>query len=439
MLLQRKPQLLPRFPVPSLSYDFSQGIMPGEITYSRGSAGAYYDPLGVLKQAANNEPRFDHDPLTGEKRGLLIERARTNSMIRSEEFDNGWTLSGLLAFASGSVANDAAAPDGATTADKILENSSNSEHFIQRIPSISANAVYAWSVYVKPVGGRNRIALLLFENSAAANNILAIYDIVNGTVKVTTANGTGTIVSGACRVQKLRNGWVRLELGGQPTTNATSGVIARIAFIQNDADTYVNTYTGNGADGVHIFGAQLEAATNGYASSYIPTTGSTASRVVDNVRNTNLAPWFNFLEGTILTDHMPMTLGVSGNAPAIVYFDNDTLNELYAIRATSGGNIVGITVDGGSNVQAFQGGTVVPYVRSKAALSYRANTFHFAQDGAILDTDTAGTLPTPTQLVIGARGTGSGNVADAFEGWMRKLDYYPQRLSEAQLMRLTKL
>ena len=53
------------------------------ITFSRASAGTYVDSNGVIQSAADNQARFDHDPVTGESLGLLIEEARTNLLLNS--------------------------------------------------------------------------------------------------------------------------------------------------------------------------------------------------------------------------------------------------------------------------------------------------------------------------------------------------------------------
>jgi hypothetical protein len=47
------------------------------ITFSRAYSGTYVDSAGVLQTAATNEPRFDHNPITGESLGLLVEEQRT--------------------------------------------------------------------------------------------------------------------------------------------------------------------------------------------------------------------------------------------------------------------------------------------------------------------------------------------------------------------------
>jgi hypothetical protein len=43
----------------------------------------YVGANGSIKTAASNEPRFDHDPATGESLGLLVEPARTNRLLNS--------------------------------------------------------------------------------------------------------------------------------------------------------------------------------------------------------------------------------------------------------------------------------------------------------------------------------------------------------------------
>jgi type 1 fimbria pilin len=58
----------------------------------------------------------------------LIESPRTNLVLYSEEFDNAyWTKTNVTI-----TANATTAPDGNLTADKLVENSVNGNHFIYR-------------------------------------------------------------------------------------------------------------------------------------------------------------------------------------------------------------------------------------------------------------------------------------------------------------------
>ena len=46
------------------------------VTHTRASSATYVDRDGVIKNAATNTPRFDHNPATDESLGLLVEEAR---------------------------------------------------------------------------------------------------------------------------------------------------------------------------------------------------------------------------------------------------------------------------------------------------------------------------------------------------------------------------
>lgn len=54
------------------------------ITFSRASSGTFVGSNRLIQTAAVNEPRFDHDPVTGESLGLLIEEERTNFFLNSD-------------------------------------------------------------------------------------------------------------------------------------------------------------------------------------------------------------------------------------------------------------------------------------------------------------------------------------------------------------------
>ena len=52
---------------PALNLDFAKSkMLDPRITYARANNATYFAADGLLKIAAPNEPRFDHDPVTGE-------------------------------------------------------------------------------------------------------------------------------------------------------------------------------------------------------------------------------------------------------------------------------------------------------------------------------------------------------------------------------------
>ena len=110
---------------PSLNLNFARSkTLDPRITFSRPQTGngvTYVDEDGLIKYASADEPRFDHDPETGECLGLLIEESRQNLLLRSEEFDNGyWNIENASGSASKGSANIIAAPDGTVTGDEFI-------------------------------------------------------------------------------------------------------------------------------------------------------------------------------------------------------------------------------------------------------------------------------------------------------------------------------
>ena len=69
------------------------------------STASTYVPTTNLPSGA---PRFDHDPVTGESLGLLIEESRTNSVTYSEQFDQSAWIENNAAV----TPNSAVSPDG---------------------------------------------------------------------------------------------------------------------------------------------------------------------------------------------------------------------------------------------------------------------------------------------------------------------------------------
>lgn len=53
--------------------------LPAGWSFSRASTAPYHDATGALVTAAIDQPRFDHDPVTHEPLGLLLEPADAGS------------------------------------------------------------------------------------------------------------------------------------------------------------------------------------------------------------------------------------------------------------------------------------------------------------------------------------------------------------------------
>ena len=73
---------------PALHLDFLTNTLDDRITFTRASTAAYWDADGVMQFAATDTARFDHHPVTGARRGLLVEGAGTNLLTYSQDFTN---------------------------------------------------------------------------------------------------------------------------------------------------------------------------------------------------------------------------------------------------------------------------------------------------------------------------------------------------------------
>lgn len=65
------------------AWDFTGGTLPAGVTFTRAGSATYFDAAGVLQTAAADVPRFDHDPVTLQPRGLLVEPSATNRLLNS--------------------------------------------------------------------------------------------------------------------------------------------------------------------------------------------------------------------------------------------------------------------------------------------------------------------------------------------------------------------
>jgi hypothetical protein len=132
---------------PSLNLDFANSKeLDSRITFYRNSIATYYDSKGTLKYANINEPRFDHDPLTGESKGLLIEEARTNIFTYTNNPERWPLMSGS---SSDPIANNIKSPDGTFNATSLIIDGSD-PYFYQN--GLTLNGTYTFSYWIKAVG-----------------------------------------------------------------------------------------------------------------------------------------------------------------------------------------------------------------------------------------------------------------------------------------------
>lgn len=381
----------------------------------------YVPTLGAAPtSAAYFGPRFDYDPVTLAPRGLLIEEQRVNFAINSEAVDLWAGFTG-----SSASSNVAAAPDGTTTADKLVESATLAGHFISQTSasvSYTSGTAYTRSCWLK-ADGRRYASVYLPGSNFASTGRTAIFDLQTGVVQSVESGVTATITPFA-------NSWYRCTASA--VANVTSsGHAGGTALLDNSLQ---GTYTGNGVSGVLIWGAQTELGS--FPTSYIPTTTATATRAADNatMTGTNFSSWYNQSEGTMDADFGPFS-GITGTNPGIVGIDDGTSSNTIRMFAGSGVSPVLNVITGGGGSQAYlSAGILTPSLISNIAGAYALNNFAKSVNGGATETDVSGTVPVVERMLIGF---GSGGGINYLNGYIRSITYYPQRLSNSELQKLT--
>jgi hypothetical protein len=205
---------------PTLLLDFAKTkFMDPRVTFTRSSVATVTDSLGVIRTVASDVPRFDHDPVTGESLGLLMEEQRTNLLIYSDNFDVGWNKVGSVRV----IPYSAIAPNGTFTAASISKSSAFSG--IDQSITATLNSHFG-GIYAK-AGSSSNCTLRLTENGSASI-------IARGNINLVT--GAVTQVSGATvTATSIGNGWWRI--GSVVTTTFTSLRLNFYSGVDNDSDT----------------------------------------------------------------------------------------------------------------------------------------------------------------------------------------------------------
>jgi hypothetical protein len=380
------------------------------ITFSRASTGTFVGSNGLIQTATSGVPRFDHNPTTGESLGLLVEEARTNLVVYSEQFDNAaWTKDGTTV-----TANSIVAPDGTLTADKLIETATTAVHRTYYGMTVANSTPHTTSVYAK-AGERSWMSL------AGTSNARAWFNLATGAVGTVEASLTASI-------QSVGSGWYRCIV--TQTTFVTAGYLD-VAVASAD-NTY--SYTGNGTSGIHVWGAQLEAGS--FPTSYIPTVASTVTRAADvaSITGANFSSWYNQSQGTLFCSFLTAKQDASASTLSIVALNNDTVIEHVGISRSFDPLQLNVNIVTGYTTQASFTFYSIPYGIKKVALGFAANNSTCVVNGTTSAVDTSISMPSPNQLLLG---TDTGYTDYALNSTIARLAYYPVRLADLALQYLT--
>jgi len=393
--------------------------------------------IPVLKTAAPNAPRFDHDPVTGESKGLLIEEQRTNLHRYSQDFTQEW------GFRQGSAIHNATiAPDGTQSAVKYVEDTTNDRHFIQGEFDgwfIEQGKSYCISVFAK-AAERGFVQI-----NRSGGDSLANFNVRDGVVNsVTTTDASFTVLS--ADAVPVGNGWYRCYVAFDWDDTSIDSTLR--LYFSDDDDFGVNSspsYQGDGFSGIYIWGAQVEEGS--FPTSYIPTSGSQVTRVADSASITgeNFSEWYRQDEGSFFVEMEGISdnynssngtyslLKVGPDPDSVARFIG--FSQLYTLgaRNSQSADVVSLASSTGNT-------------EGKGALSYTfgpSGTLSGSVNGNLTVSENIsanyGDGQISQQLKFGADLDRFGGNAPSSSGNVRwkKITYYPKRLPNAVLQTLT--
>ncbi|HUV83381.1 MAG TPA: hypothetical protein VMW53_09955 [archaeon] len=390
-----------------------EGFLTAAPQFETGDIATEYIPTtsaAVSVGMLANVPRLDYSG--GGCPKLLLEPQRTNLVTYSEQFDNAyWTK-----FNATITSNATTSPNGTLTADKLVENSVNGNHFIYRSQAtFTPSASYFQSWYVK-AGERYKVRI----QDASDGTFFAAYNLNTGSL---IDEGTNTI--GNTNITPLLNGWYRLTLLLNQATSAKYAAIILLPDSYTAGDSI--TYQGDGTSGVYIWGAQLELGS--YATSYIPATSTAVTRTQDSASKTGISSLIGQTEGTLYYEGV-----VSANAE-VCNLNRSTINAVF-IYTRSTGEIAAYVYADSNGINLLS--TVQASSRFKCAIAYKSNSIAFYVNGNLIAENTTATFTPNITLDRFDIGYG-GYVSSANAQTLNQALLFKTRLSNAQLASLTTL
>lgn len=383
--------------------DINNNYKPLPFFFKRTSIGTRVNKDGLIETMGQDIARIDYtDSADGV---LLLEPSSTNLITYSEDFvDNYWEKSEISI-----IADSTTSPDGSLNGYSFTRNASTGSSFIRK-QITTATGVVSLSIFAK-YNGRQFLQL-----SSGVN--YSNFDLLNGIITVSSSNSGSSI-------ENYGNGWYRLIIN---INLAGTLNYYYIWNIDSANSARVEASTGNGTDGIYIYGAQLEQLS--YPTSYIPTSGSSVTRAAETCNNSGNSEVFNDSEGVLFVNTATLQEGVTEKI--ISLSDGTTSNNIYFSFSGAANTIYGLVVSGGST-QASLSTTVSQIQPNKLLIKYKSNDISFWLNGFKVGFDTSANTPSGLKNLSFSYPTNAIN----FYGKTKELGYYDTALTDLELETLT--
>jgi len=392
----------------TLAYnDENENYKPLPFNFERDSIATRVNKEGLIEVVGNDIPRIDY---TDNKEGvLLLEPSRTNLVTQSENFASGWSLDDATI-----VSNSTTSPDGNSNATLLKGNTNSSRHNL--VTSGAASNTGALSVFAKAKE-------LKYLQIASANTVnqYVNFDVENGVI-----GSVGSTFSDA-KIEAIgSDGWYRCSV---VSNNQFNGFYISLVSGLNSSwnESWVMP---NNTDGLYIWGAQLEVGS--YATSYIPTSGSTVQRAAETANGSGNSEVFNDSEGVLYadvsgfsnTDATPRVFSLSdgGGSNRIICFLYNT--EFVANIQKLGETPIDLRINLGDIKSSI-----------KASVKYKENDFSLYINGFKVASSSSG--QTYSVGTLDRINFDSGYGIENFYGKTKEIGYYDTALTDEELEYMT--
>jgi hypothetical protein len=372
----------------------------------------------------NSAPRFDHNPVTGESLGLLVEEQRTNS-IRNN------TMVGAVAGTPGTNPTNwtyVTTQSNGLTQSVVGTGIENGVNYIDYrfngttvatpldiafgFDSGAAATGQTWteSLYLRlssgSLAGITNWRIGLIENTSGGA-------FVAGALYAVTAPTSASLIS-----QRLSA--TRTFSGG-----ATVGLAQGTLSISVSGNTAID-FT------LRIGLPQLEQGA--FATSVIQTSTAAVTRSADvaSITGTAFSSWYRQDEGTVFAD--ALIAGASAEAGIMGLTNAGETDFLRLSRLNTTSRPRALVFDNSSSQSDTQPtNTITVGQQFRVATVLKENDFATVLSGGALSTDTSGTMPTVDRMTIG-----TGAFLTQLNGTIRRLVFWPRRLGNEVLQEVTR-
>lgn len=385
---------------------------------TRNGTATYVQSDGTVATQSALLARTDHW-ISGQ-RGRLFEPSRTNLALYSEDFSDGtWVKTRATV-----TANAVAAPDGNTTADYIVEDSSTNTHEVRQSVTIAANTVHTVTLFVAAGVGSTRALRIQFTEGTSTDGVRLLFNPHTGAITASEVFGAGSNL--ATSVEAFGS-FYRVRLTGKINASATSARV--VLFLQSNTSAFSASYAGDGVSGVYVWGAQIEAGE--FATTFIPTSTVAVTRLADRASCSLSDIGFDAAGGSIFIEGRAYYNAAGSGGPRIFQIGDGTDNNRIILSVSEASSLLALNVIAGGVAQAFETIAYTSGAYFKAGIRIEGDNMVLSLGGSDTGADTSCTIPSGLSSIYWASDqTGANNGAAVF---ITKFATYAKEFADATM------